>query len=112
VTAPELGEFYPDGTEPCIGHTDLYYATPGQTGWKQAVATAQRLCAGCHRQHECLWKARWRGEHFGVWGGVQFHINPKPRHLPLLRQTHPPPRHPPPTRPSHRQLTPSHAHRP
>jgi hypothetical protein len=82
MTAPELGEFISDGTEPCIGHTDLYYATPGQTGWKQAVATAQRLCAGCHRQHECLWKARWRGEHFGVWGGVQFHINPKPRPAP------------------------------
>jgi hypothetical protein len=68
-----LGEFKADGTEPCIGHTDLFFPDPTwRLQYRDAVDLAQRLCNSCPRQFECLWKARYRNERHGTWGGVNF----------------------------------------
>lgn len=90
-----------DGTEPCIGRTDLFF--PDMTkhaAARSAIEQAIALCGTCHRRQECLDGAIARRESVGVWGGVSMWTSkppgpakePKP---PKVRREPPPPKDPP-----------------
>lgn len=59
-----------DGAEPCIGHADIFFPDRRKPGSVELIATAKRLCAGCHRAFECRMGAELREEPDGIWGGL------------------------------------------
>lgn len=65
----EAGDFFPNPPN-CASKEQ-------KARYDQEVNTAKLICARCPVSAECLKDALDRGEHFGIWGGVDFYVSPR-----------------------------------